>query len=140
MGWEGHGGWAEVYGRVEEIRDRRDCWYHLEKRKEARLGKLLSYTGTCEAIPSLLVHDTKESCTGARRTKIFVAPGYYAQLAASIDAPLCPSVLFVSFVVRALVFYFYFISSVRRTWGEGGGLLPDFLFRFHTCVIVHPVK
>ena len=110
------------------MRDWESCYCTREQRR------------TCEAIPSLLVHDTKESCTGARRTKIFVAPGH-AQHAASINASLCLSVLFVPFVVRALVFYFYFISCVRRALGERGGrLLPDFLFCFHTCVIVHPVK
>ena len=40
---DGHGGWAEVHGRVEERRGRR-AKHRQEKREATRLGKLSSHT------------------------------------------------------------------------------------------------
>ena len=77
MGLDGHGGCAEVHGRVEERRGRRGYTSPGEER-DNETGKVVIAHGSvefCEATPIGLVDEPEESCTaGARRTKTCVEP------------------------------------------------------------------
>ena len=72
-------------------------------------GKVVIAYGSvefCEATPIDLADESRESCTGARRTETCVAPRH-------VDAS------------RDFLFCFLRTSSVG---GRGGGALPDFFF------------
>ena len=67
MGWGGHGGWAEVHGRVEKRRGRRGQTSPGEERGN-ETGKVVIAHGRrvefCEATPIGLVDESKESLYG----------------------------------------------------------------------------
>ena len=63
MGRGGHGGWAEVHGRVEKLRGRRGQTSQGEERVN-ETGKVVITHGSvefCEATPIGLADESKES-------------------------------------------------------------------------------
>ena len=103
MGGDGQGGWAEVHGRVEEIRGR--CGMtSLEEEGSNETGKLVIAHGSvefCEAAPFDLVDESKESLYGREADRDLRS------------ACRC-------------VTWFYLFSPNEQRGGWGGGTLPDF--------------
>ena len=153
VGWGGHGGWAEVHGRVEE---RRGNAARLRQEKRVNVtGKVVIVHDSVEPAKwhqLLLVNESKESYTDAKQTESCVSPRHACRCVtwglSAYHLLLFCSLRFGLFVVRLMCFSFYLLlvryflrtSSVRGRCCQTSYFCSLFPVQQTTSGIGHRVK